>query len=80
MIQKHLAQSSWSITQSVVIVALLLGQDPNELASDDEASESDESEDSTGQHKHASSSKKNKKLKKAVKGKRSQVVHYHMEV
>ncbi|XP_068454411.1 immunoglobulin-like and fibronectin type III domain-containing protein 1 [Clinocottus analis] len=48
------------------MIALLLGQDPNELVSDDEESESEASEDSTGQHKHSSSSKKSKKQKKAV--------------
>ncbi|XP_056280060.1 immunoglobulin-like and fibronectin type III domain-containing protein 1 [Pseudoliparis swirei] len=47
---------------------LISGQDPNEAASDEEASESDESEDSTGRHKHPSCSKKSKKLQKAVTG------------
>ncbi|TNN73493.1 Immunoglobulin-like and fibronectin type III domain-containing protein 1 [Liparis tanakae] len=45
-----------------------LGQDPNELTSDEETSGSDESEDPTGRHKHPSCSKKSKKLQKAVTG------------
>ncbi|XP_062422356.1 immunoglobulin-like and fibronectin type III domain-containing protein 1 [Pungitius pungitius] len=40
------------------------GQDPNELASDDEASYSDESEDSPGKHKRSRCSKQSKMLKK----------------
>ncbi|XP_054464728.1 immunoglobulin-like and fibronectin type III domain-containing protein 1 [Anoplopoma fimbria] len=44
------------------------GQDPNELASDAEASDGDESVDSTGQVKHSSCSKQRRQRQKAVSG------------
>lgn len=54
--------------------------DPNELASDNEASDSDENEDSTGQGKLSSCSKQGQQPQKGVNGKRPQVLHYCTEV
>ncbi|XP_076597441.1 immunoglobulin-like and fibronectin type III domain-containing protein 1 [Chaetodon auriga] len=48
--------------------AWLVVEDPNELASDNEASDSDENEDSTGQIKHSSHSKRGQQPQKGVNG------------